>query len=299
LADQLSQLLTGRIVAKINVRSGRYFRKPNDKITKFGESLPLKIVRIWCIGKRIFWEFRDSKTKDKQWLVCGLGMSGIWSIEEEKHSHVLFTLKPKKMGKNPEENIEKKTKENIENIAKKDEKSTKPINEIWFTDVRCFGTLDFYTDEVEFTDVMDEYPGGFLGEKIITTETFNENIIKCKKKYLVTSLMDQRQICSGVGNYILSEVMYRCRFHPDIRCNELTTEQKENLYTTIQQIMNESYKEGGMSMKNYQKPDGKKGNYMSSLRVYNKSHDPEGREVTPIKGRHGRTLWIVKELQKI
>lgn len=281
LSEQLSILLTDRTITEIKIKSGRYKRKENIGLTNFISCLPLTITRIWYIGKRIFWEFTNSETTEQRWLVNGLGMSGIWSVKQEKHSHIQFTL------------------QKLTHDGETETKTPDDINEIWFTDVRCFGTLDFYDDEEKFTKVLEEYPGGFLGTKIITEENFSENLKKCKKKYLVTALMDQRAICSGVGNYLLSEIMYLCGFHPDIRCHELTSPQIHSLYITIDKIMKESYQEGGMTMRNYQQPDGKKGEYMSALRVYNKSHDPEGNKVVGIKGRHGRTLWVVKEQQRI
>ncbi len=58
-----------------------------------------------------------------------------------------------------------------------------------------------------------------------------------------------------------------------------------------------SLQNGGMSMKDYVHIDGEKGSYMDKLKVYNQKEDPLGNPVKAIKGKHGRTMWIVEKIQ--
>ncbi len=85
--------------------------------------------------------------------------------------------------------------------------------------------MNFYSNESEFNKIIDELEGGFIGQYLITEEKFISNVKNCKKNYLAKVLIDQHRICSGVGNYLLSEIFYACKLNPNIRCSELSDSQ--------------------------------------------------------------------------
>ena len=53
--------------------------------------LPLKVSDIWCRGKVIVFETRDSESK-VLYITSQLGMSGFWSETKYDHSNLWFLL---------------------------------------------------------------------------------------------------------------------------------------------------------------------------------------------------------------
>jgi uracil-DNA glycosylase len=122
----------------------------------------------------------------------------------------------------------------------------------------------------------------------------NPNINVCKL------LMDQKKV-AGVGNYILSEVLYRSDIDPFCGIDELSTSQRIKLFREIQAVCLESYLsqqesskqgvgDGYTSVRNLEPFD-------FELCVYgNLGNCPKG---TPViretNGPHGRTIWYTED----
>ena len=260
ITDGLRLLLVGQSINLIGMvpwKSSKFFRGLELALSQI--TFPLFVERVDCKGKQIFFIFRDAS--DKHWYaLSNLGMTGFWSSEEESHAHLDFQL----------------------------ENST----HVYYCDARRIGNFVLTNNKSHFQGVLDELAPSILGhDEICTEEIFATRLQACKQKYLVPCLMDQHLICSGIGNYLLSEVLYATRLHPETRCHQLTSLQVQQLYHNIVAIMQQSYTTGGMSMKDYRKPDGSKGTYMFSLAVYNKTTTPDGHQVVKTTGKHQRSIF--------
>ena len=73
IVDQMSQVLAGKTLSKIELLTGRYSKTQPDGFSDFSKSLPMKISSIKCKGKFIYFE------TDSDWSIWNtLGMSGSW-----------------------------------------------------------------------------------------------------------------------------------------------------------------------------------------------------------------------------
>ena len=70
-----------------------------------------------------------------------------------------------------------------------------------------------------------------------------------------------------------------------------TTIDKQNIEDIVETI-NDSYNNGGTSIRNYTDMNGEDGDNYYNLKVYGQEEDPDGYEIKKVKGPHGRTLWL-------
>ena len=58
-------------------------------------------------------------------------------------------------------------------------------------------------------------------------------------KGIKSLLLDQRAVCSGIGNWIADEVCYQTKIHPDQ--NFLTVKEVESIRLSIRKILNRAH----------------------------------------------------------
>ena len=255
LAEELNKNLKNKVLNEFEFLGGRYVKHSLPTyFEEFQECLPLKIIKVEYKGKLIIFHF------EKGWYMFNtLGMSGCWTYDKFKHSHIRLQY---------------------------DE------DEIFFTDVRRFGTVIFTNDISEYEKKLKSIANGFLGQYQITFSEFEKNIKKFHKKNIAKGLMDQKSICSGVGNYLLSEIVFDTGINPFLNFSDLEEEDIVNLYEACKRLINDSYNNGGTSIRNYTDMNGEDGDNYYNLKVYGQKEDPEGFEIKKITGPHGRTLWL-------
>ena len=118
-ADGIRSHLLGRTITKACILSGRYSKKEPEGWKLF--SFPLKVTEVGCKGKFIF------VSLEKNFHIFNtLGMTGSWSGTSRKHSRVLFCL---------------------DNVG-----------EIYFNDIRNFGTLKLVNKKISLKEKLDSHP---------------------------------------------------------------------------------------------------------------------------------------------
>jgi formamidopyrimidine-DNA glycosylase len=125
-----------------------------------------------------------------------------------------------------------------------------------------------------------------------------KNIITQKrisKKEICKFLLDQKYF-SGIGNWILSEIMYECGIAPSRTLGSLSEKDILNLYTVSVKILKDAYAVNGLTITNYINPDGELGTY--NVKVYMKDVDPEGNEIVRSTFSDKRTVHWVPSKQK-
>ena len=104
---------------------------------------------------------------------------------------------------------------------------------------------------------------------------------------------------SGVGNYILSEALYRSNLDPFASLIELDQNQRKLLYQEISNVALESYASQGMTREKggtYRQVNGSNGSYTFSLQCYGQDVCPKGNKIIrETNGPHGRTIWYVED----
>lgn len=279
ITDGLDFYLNGKTIISAEFLSGKYDDNYPKGFDKFVNALPITINRVFCKGKLIVFETTNGDG-EKWWLLNSLRMTGTWQFKQGTNEHTRFKF----------------------TFDLKPENGVFDVDEIFYIDTRGLGTFDFINDEDVKDKKLNALAPCFIGleEYIIDYKTFYDNVKKSKKSLLTSKLQDQKSICSGIGNYLLSEIMYECGFHPLIKCNELTHYDIKSLFDNSNNIITSSYNHGGMSMRDYVNIYGEEGTYEKELKVYGKKGktDPYGNKVLSLKRSNGQTLWYVPGLQQ-
>ena len=140
----------------------------------------------------------------------------------------------------------------------KDENEINQIKYLYYSDHRRFGNFDFFCSYDDYIKKFKKIKNGFLGQYIITKEQFLKNLIKYKEnkrrkidKSICDVLVDQKTLCSGIGNYLLSEILYKANIDPWKLTSEISKKEGLRIYNFSVQIINYSYDCGGLSFSDY------------------------------------------------
>jgi formamidopyrimidine-DNA glycosylase len=139
-------------------------------------------------------------------------------------------------------------------------------SQLSFTDMRRFGGLWLISDE-EFSNVpFLKSLGPEPLQNDFTLDRFRE-LLKGKKGKIKSLLMEQTFI-AGVGNIYSQEALFLARIHPEKNPSTFVDSEIEALYSSLLAILREATSCGGSSVDTYVNLNGKKGDYVSRLRVY-------------------------------
>jgi uracil-DNA glycosylase len=106
------------------------------------------------------------------------------------------------------------------------------------------------------------------------------------------------QKLSGIGNYILSECLYRARIDPFASLQELTEEQLRNLFREAQAVALESYSSQGLTREGgtFRGVEGEAGNFQFQLQCYGRETCARGNPVVrETDGPHKRAIWYTTD----
>lgn len=199
-AIYLNKKLKNNNITSIKVIKGRYLKKDLPGLKSTIKLLPLKVKKVRSKGKFIWFEFKD-KNNNTLYLFSTLGLEGRWSFKKINNSNVQFKIK-NKLGK---------------------------IKTLYYADSRNFGTLKFINSKAELDKKLFS-----LGPDFLQTNFNNRDFKKRIKNYLttkakhdkkiVTVLMEQGAktgIGSGLGNYLVPEILFRAKISPHTKMGDL------------------------------------------------------------------------------
>ncbi len=150
--NNLNKELKGLKILDINIIGGRYKRHHNLFNKNLKIIFPLKIIKINCKGKFIYWDLGDYI------LFNTLGMSGWWIYENDKHNNIEFRLNN---------------------------------GSIYFNDYRNFGTLKFCTRDNLVKKLLELGPD-ILSIENKEKEFIERIRRKRKNTNIGSALMDQK-----------------------------------------------------------------------------------------------------------
>lgn len=285
LTTQYLSKIIGKYITNIKILGGRYLKKNISGLDKL--SFPLKIISIQSHGKFLWMTLNDNN--NVTWYMMNtFGLTGKWSYEKIEHSNVKF-------------------------VIKKNKSSEKKIP-VYFCDMRNFGTISFTNSETILHNKLDKLAVDML-QNDISKKDFKKLIknYKNKKKKIVIVLMNQNKndgIISGLGNYLVPEILYRSKISPHRTLNDLSDEDMDILYKTIKYVLKLCYITNETEYISHMKkflhshtknvgcgvfPDYihevKIGNDKFQFMVYRKKLDPLGNKVIGEKIITGRTTY--------
>lgn len=170
--------------------------------------------------------------------------------------------------------------------------TTQGGQETTYYDVRKFGTLNLL-NSAEHLEALNT-----LGADALTScwedlwGSFNlraSNKLRTRRDWRsIRELLLDQTIISGIGNYLVSEILYKAEIKPSATYPKLTSIQLERLFKAIVEVTNASYSAGGCTLHTWKNPEGKAGRFQEQLQVYGKTHCPLRHEILKVnvKGRN-------------
>jgi len=187
-------------------------------------------------------------TKKGNILLIHLGMSGQIKIKDSiptllKHDHIRIII----------------------------ENKNNQIFSITYNDPRRFG----YVDYLNKINIKTHFLLKNLGVEPFSeylTNNYLHNIYKNKKINIKNALLDQK-IIAGIGNIYASEILFRAKIKPYRNVYSLTYKDLELIINSTKEILKNSIKKGGTTIKDHKQPDGKLGYFKQDLAVYGKANE--------------------------
>lgn len=244
--------------------SGRYKRGEPTNWNHLKPKLPISLVDIKCKGKFIYFNLIDNTS-----IWSTLGLSGHWSFSSKYSDHVRFSL----------DFLNTQTKETCK---------------LYYYDQISYGTLKYCNDSIDLQKKLKQLGVCWLNDDPTFDDFYTIAMKQKSTRPLVLFLMDQKKM-SGVGNYILSEVLYRSKIYPSVTCGEIQDKSDwYDIYSSIKSVINHSYHSQTpySQLKHVQA-----GSDRFHFYVYSKRICPLGYAVVRIEGAHKRTIHYVKEVQ--
>lgn len=99
------------------------------------------------------------------------------------------------------------------------------------------------------------------------TAKYLHNAVKKRQKPVKSVIMDN-QIVVGVGNIYATEVLFASRLHPNRPAASLDLADCTRLVVNIKAILRAAIREGGTTLKDFRRADGKPGYFTQALQVY-------------------------------
>ena len=257
--DFLNKQLAGKMIENFSILSGRYEKHGPFKGFEAMLKKMLIISEVCCKGKFIYFKFQDGTS-----LWCTLGMSAAWQKKKTKHSRVSI--------------------------------KTTYGNEVFFNDIRNFGTLKYVTTDKELKDKLSSLGPDVLSS-YVDTELYKERLDKKPKWSIAKALMNQ-SVVSGIGNYLKAEILYASKISPHRLCKDLTLHEIQLIAEKSFEITNASYKSGGATILTYRDENNEKGLYSRRFMVYNHKVDPKGNKVIKETTTDKRSTYWVPGIQK-
>lgn len=276
----------------IEILSGRYTHE-TLKGYELTENKIFIIEDINTKGKFLWFKMTDLAGKT-YYMLNTFGLSGRWSFENNNSARVKF-------------------------IIQSNTDSSKTYS-LYYIDPRNFGTIEFTDNETVLNNKLNK-----LAPDILKDIKTDDDIVK-KINYLVTNkkrdlnlvktLMDQEILVSGIGNYLVAEILYDACLDPHRSLVSLNNNEVKNLAHSMRKIPKYAYYDNSSGymeyfdsfMKSHTKKidNGIYPNYHPDIKVlngfrfkvYQQKKDPNGYTVLNDEIVKGRTIHWVKEIQK-
>jgi formamidopyrimidine-DNA glycosylase len=169
-------------------------------------------------------------------------------------------------------------------------------SDVAYRDVRRFGTWHLLEPHE-----VDEYIGRRLGgeplERTFTAPRLRERLAN-RRAPIKAALLDQRTV-AGLGNIYVDEALWRSQLHPLREAGALDADDVARLTRAIREALRAGIRRQGASLRDYARPDGRRGRAQDGFRVYGREGEPCLRCGTPIDKIRvaGRGTWYCPNCQ--
>ena len=265
LRRQLAPLVTGRRIARAEIRDGRLTR-PLDPGAVAAQLEGERITTLDRRGKYLIFRFESGRS-----LLIHLRMTGSLrhvpreTSVDDRHGRAVVRLDD--------------------------------ASDVVYRDVRRFGTW-----VVLEPGELDAYLAARLGaeplERRFRSRVLGERL--AGRRAPVKALLLTQTVLAGVGNIYADEALWRARIHPLTAGGELTDEEVRALHRAVRRALAAGIERQGATLRDYARPDGSSGSMQHEFKVYGRDGEPCSRCGTPIEKIRaaGRGTWYCPGCQR-
>lgn len=301
IADNISDFLDGNQIIKVEILHPdiipKYIARNLNGISEFNNFISVNSINVLNVNTR--GKFCWVQLEQNWTIFITFGMSGNVRVEPTEQYIKKYNKNLQKRGSNPI-NKEEFLKHCHLKIIYKDNK-TDNICHFYYHDIRRFGRWTFTKDTELLSKKLKTLGHDPLNDPKLSNDKIIDTFRKYNSKNICKALMSQKLI-AGVGNYIMSEILYESKVCPLASIENIPDENLIIIYKTIREIASNAYKHGGASLYTYSGMHGDQTEFKNELKVYNRKLDPLGNVVTRIPDKESpdkRSKFWVKEVQTI
>lgn len=140
-----------------------------------------------------------------------------------------------------------------------------------FVDARRFGAIE-WTDKDPFSHPLLKHLGIEPLSKDFT-QRFLLGVCERHRKPIKNLLMDSKLIV-GIGNIYANEALFLSGIRPQRSSSSITPAESARLVKSIKQVLRKAIKCGGTTIRDFAASDGSIGNFVLSLKVYDRAGQP-------------------------
>lgn len=138
-------------------------------------------------------------------------------------------------------------------------------------DPRRFGAVLWTAEPAERHTLLASLGPEPLGESFDGTYLHRQGT---GRRTAVKNLIMDSHVVVGVGNIYASESLFRAGIHPLRASNRISAARYEGLVQAIRQVLQEAITQGGTTLRDFQREDGRPGYFAQALQVYGRSGEP-------------------------
>ena len=297
-AQYIKHKIANADLISVTILGGKYKKKTLMGLSILDYQYPLKLLDVNSKGKRLWFRLESAENK-LFYIFSSFGLEGRWGFEKTTYSHIRLEFL-----------------QDGEFIY------------LYFTDHRNFGNIMITDSDKVKEQYVDELAPDFLKETL-TTKILKDRINNlmmvsrsAHKKKIITILMEQKinkSLGSGLGNYLVAEILYRAKISPHISLEDLYKKPKfiKQLTNSIKYVLKLCYMTNETGYMKYLSDfidthkeliktdelpmyhsDVQLEDDTFKFKVYRKKTDPDGHMVTNEEIIKGRTAYWVPDVQK-
>ncbi len=268
-ARMLNEVLKDRWIIDLDydTHSIYYLKTALKDYRSFRQLLPLQVVSVYNVGKKIVFFFTYPDTREEYYIVSSLSTSGKWIPNDIDHSNLWLTHT------------------DYESEPEK----------VFYNDPMRRGKIEIFLDREALEERLSKIGPDLLHDDV-SFEQWMDKVDQPNLQHLEICqfLMDQKHF-SGVGNYIKSMSLYLAGVRPNAKLRELSYDDHWNIYYHVIDVIKRSYEAQGATLYTFYNYDGTKGQF--EVVVYGQDYDPDGYEVVTRIFADGRNTHWVPEVQ--
>jgi len=138
-----------------------------------------------------------------------------------------------------------------------------------FTDPRRFGAF-LWTEDTALEHPLLKNLGPEPLSRSLTGNYLHQKA--GKRQVAIKSFIMDSKIVTGIGNIYATEALFAAGIHPLAPAGKLTLGAYQKLVIEIKRILRLSIHQGGTTLKDFQKSDGKPGYFKVHLKVYGRGN---------------------------